>query len=181
MFTNVKNLNELFEIELRYAYDCEQKLVEKGLPAMIEAASSPELRSALQQHLQETRGHIARLDRVFATCGCEPKTKGNDILDKMLSAGKDTASHIEASSLRDLALTVNGNMVEHYEIALYGSLAAIARQLGFDSAVTTLEETLHEEKAADAKLTQISQTLSAGGRTASAAAATSTARSRTTI
>ncbi len=169
--SNVKTLTDLFETELRYAYDCEQKLVEKGLPSMIEAASSPELRAALQSHLQETRTHVARLERVFATCGCEAKTKGNDILDKMLSAGKDSAGHIDPSGLRDWALTINGNFVEHYEIALYGSLAAMARQAGFPDAAAVLEETLQEEKAADAKLTQIAQTLSVGGRAASASAA----------
>jgi ferritin-like metal-binding protein YciE len=65
MFGNVKSLRELFEIELRYAYDGAQKLVEKGLPSMIENARSPELRTALQQHLGETRNHVARLERVL--------------------------------------------------------------------------------------------------------------------
>jgi Domain of unknown function (DUF892) len=73
MFGKIKSLRELFEIELGYAYDCEKKLVEKGLPGMIESASSSELRSALEQHLQKTRGHVTRLVRVFATLGVEPK------------------------------------------------------------------------------------------------------------
>jgi ferritin-like metal-binding protein YciE len=159
MFGNVKSLRELFEIELRYAYDCEKKLVEKGLPTMIEKASSPELRTALQHHLGETRNQVARLERVFATIGVQPDTKGNDILDKMMSAAKDSASNIEESSLRDAALIANGNQVEHYEIALYGSLAAFARSLGLQDAVGPLEETLNEEKKADAKLTQIGETV----------------------
>jgi ferritin-like metal-binding protein YciE len=159
MFGNVKSLRELFEIELRYAYDCEQKLVEKGLPAMIEKASSPELRTALQHHLEETRNHVIRLQRVFASIGIEPDTKDNEILNKMMSAAKDSASNIEESSLRDAALITNGNVVEHYEIALYGSLAAFARSLGLQTAVGPLEETLNEEKKADAKLTQIGETV----------------------
>ena len=65
MFGKIKSLRELFEIELRYAYDCEKKLVEKGLPGMIENAASSELRSALEHHLQETRTHVTRLERVF--------------------------------------------------------------------------------------------------------------------
>lgn len=159
MFGNVKSLRELFEIELRYAYDCEKKLVEKGLPTMIEKASSPELRTTLEHHLGETRNQVARLERVFTSIGVEPNTKGNDILDKMMSAAKDSASNIEESSLRDAALIANGNQVEHYEIALYGSLAAFARSLGLQGAVGPLEETLNEEKKADAKLTQIGETV----------------------
>jgi ferritin-like metal-binding protein YciE len=157
MFGNVKSLRELFEIELRYAYDCEQKLMKKGLPSMIEHASSPELRNALEHHLGETRNHVARLERVFAVIGVEANTKDNDILDEMMSAAKDSVSNIEQSSLRDAALIVNGNQVEHYEIALYGSLASFAHSLGLQDAVGPLEETLNEEKKADAKLTQIGE------------------------
>ncbi|HEX4076720.1 MAG TPA: DUF892 family protein [Candidatus Acidoferrales bacterium] len=158
MMGKIKSLNELFEIELRYAYDCERKLADKGLPAMIDAANSPELRSALQHHLQETQKQITRLENVFAFAGAKPNTKDNDIIDKMMSAAKDSGSNIEAPALRDTALIANGNQVEHYEIALYGSLVAFAGQLGLRNAVTLLDETLQEEKAADAKLTQLAET-----------------------
>ncbi|HKT46801.1 MAG TPA: DUF892 family protein [Candidatus Acidoferrales bacterium] len=159
MLGKLKSLDDLFQIELRYAYDCEKKLVEKGLPAMIENASSPELRSALQQHLSETRVHLTRLQQVFSSLGIEPETKSNDILDEMLSAAKDSVSNIDASPLRDAALIVNGNLVEHYEIATYGSLAAFARSMGHGQVLSLLEQTLSEEKAADGKLTQIAQEL----------------------
>jgi ferritin-like metal-binding protein YciE len=157
MLGNVKSLRELFEIELRYAYDCERKLVDKGLPTMIEEANSPELRTALQHHLAETKNQISRLERVFDAIHVAPLTKSNDILDKMMSAAKDSVANIEASPLRDAALIVNGNLVEHYEIAAYGSLAAFARNLGLPEAATLLDETLAEEKKADAKLTEIAQ------------------------
>lgn len=159
MIGKVKSLRELFEIELGYAYDCERKLVNKGLPAMIENASSTELRSALQHHLQETQMHVTRLERVFNAIGAEPKTQDNDILDEMTSAAKDSVSHIEDSPLRDAALILNGNQVEHYEIALYGTLVAFARSLGLQNAIGPLEETLKEEKTADAKLTQLGESL----------------------
>lgn len=155
MFTNIKNMNELFEIELRYAYDCEKKLVEKGLPSMIEAAQSPELRTALESHLEETRGQLRGLETAFATGGLTPETKGNRILSEIMDAAKDSAGNIESPEIRDAALIANGNMVEHYEIALYGTLVAWARQLGFDTTATLLEQTLQEEKAADAKLTKL--------------------------
>lgn len=158
MMSKIKSLNELFEIELRYAYDCERKLAEKGLPAMIDAANSPELRSALQHHLQETQNQVTRLENVFSISGAKPNTKDNDVIDKMMSAAKDSGSNIESSALRDTALIANGNQVEHYEIALYGSLLAFARQLGLRNAVSLLEETLHEERAADTKLTQLAET-----------------------
>jgi len=159
MFGKVKSLRELFGIELNYAYDCEQKLVEDGLPAMIENVVSPEVRSALEQHLEETRKHVTRLEEVFDMIGIEPKTKSNAILSEITDAAEDSVSNIEESPLRDAALIVNGNMVEHYEIALYGSLAAFARKLGLQKAVGLLEETLAEEKKADAKLTQLGENL----------------------
>ena len=159
MIGKVKSLRELFEIGLCYAYDCEQKLVKKGLPSMIENASSPELRTALEHHLEETRSHVARLEQVFVALGTTPDTKDNEILEKMMSAAKDSISNIDDSPLRDCALIVNGNTVEHYEIAMYGSLAAFARRLGLQDAVAPLEQTLKEEKAADAKLSQIAETM----------------------
>jgi ferritin-like metal-binding protein YciE len=159
MFGKLKSLRELFEIELEYAYDCEQKLVEKGLPVMIESATSPQLRSALKQHLEETRNHVIRLKQIFGTIGADSKTKSNDILDKMMSAAKDSVSNIDPSPLRDAALIVNGNLVEHYEIATYGSLLAFARNLGLQNVVPLLEQTLAEEKQADAKLTQLGESM----------------------
>jgi ferritin-like metal-binding protein YciE len=158
MFGKFKSLRELFEIELQYAYDCEQKLVEKGLPTMIEHSTSRELRSALEHHLQETRNHVTRLEGVFGSLGIEPKTAKNEILEKMMSAAKDSVSHTEETALRDAALIVNGNFVEHYEIATYGSLLSLARSLNLD-AVRPLEQTLEEEKKADAKLSQLGEQL----------------------
>ena len=159
MIGKVKSLHELFKIELCYAYDCEQKLVKKGLPSMIDNAGLPELRSALEHHLEETRGHIMRLEQVFAALGTSPDAKDNEILDKMMSAAKDSVSNIDDSPLRDSALIINGNTVEHYEIAMYGSLAALAKHLGLRDAVSPLEQTLKEEKAADARLTQIGESM----------------------
>jgi ferritin-like metal-binding protein YciE len=78
-------------------------------------------------------------------------------LEKMMSAAKDSASNIEESSLRDAALIANGNIVEHYEIALYGSLLAFAKALALPSAVEPLQQTLDEEKKADAKLSQLAE------------------------
>jgi ferritin-like metal-binding protein YciE len=153
----INNLRDLFEKELRYVYDCEQKLVKKGLPTMIDNSTAPELRNALEQHLQETRRHVERLERVFSAIGADAKTEGNDVFDEMADAVKDTVGKIDSPTLRDAALIMDGNKVEHYEMAVYGSLVSFARQLGLSDAAQVLQQTLDEENAADAKLTQIGE------------------------
>jgi ferritin-like metal-binding protein YciE len=154
----IKDFRGLFETGLRYAYDCEQKLAKKGIPSMIEASTSTQLRTALEQHLEETQNHITRLERVFGLIGAEAKTEDNDIIDEMQDAAKGMVSATEDDSpVRDAALIVAGNQVEHYEMAMYGSLVSFARQLGIREAADLLEQTLNEEKAADAKLTQIGE------------------------
>ena len=153
----IESMRDLFEVGLRYIYDCEQTLVKKGLPGMIKGATSPELRTALEQHLEETRTHVTRLEKVFSTIGTEADTEDNDIIDEMVDAAENMISDIDASPLRDAALIVSGNQVEHYEMAAYGSLVAFAKQLGLRDAAALLQQTLEEEKAADAKLTQIGE------------------------
>ena len=153
----IESLRDLFEFKLRCAYDCEQKLAKKGIPGMIKGASSPELRQALEQHLEETRSHVTRLEKVFQAIGVEAETEDNDVIDEMIDGAEDAISDIDASPLRDAALIVGGNGVEHYEMALYGSLLAFAQQLGIADAENLLQQTLQEEKAADAKLTAIGE------------------------
>jgi len=155
----IEDLEGLFEISLRYAYDGEQKLVKKGIPNMIKASSSPELKRALEQHLEQTRIHVTRLERIFSAIGANPKTQDNDIIDEMTDAAEDMVSATEDGSLlREAALIVAGNQVEHYEMAIYGSLESFARRLGLTEAAQLLKQTLNEEKAADAKLTHIGET-----------------------
>jgi ferritin-like metal-binding protein YciE len=154
----IETLQDLFEVGLRYAYDCEQKLVKKGIPTMAEASSSPELRQAFEEHLQQTRSHVARLEQAFAAIGREPDTEDNDVFDEMSKLAEKKVKAIESPALRDASLIASGNEVEHYEIALYGSLIAFAQQLGLSNAASSLQQTLQEEKAADAKLTRIGET-----------------------
>jgi ferritin-like metal-binding protein YciE len=156
----IKSFQDLFESGLRYAYDCEQKLVDEGIPSMIKASSSTELRTALEEHLQQTRTHVTRLERVFSLCGADAKTEDNDVIDEIIDAADDMVSATEdGSTLRDAVLIVGGNQVEHYEMAVYGSLVAFAQQLGLSEAADVLQQTLQEEKAADAKLTQIGESV----------------------
>jgi len=155
----IKDFRGLFETGLRYAYDGEHRLAKKGIPQMIESCSSMELRSALQQHLEETHNHAARLERIFGMIGAEPKTEDNDVIEEIINATDHVVSATEQRSpLRDAALIIGGNLVEHCEIAAYGSLLAVANHLGLREAATLLGQTLNEEKAAHAKLTQIGET-----------------------
>ena len=85
----IEKLQDLFEIGLRYVYDCENKLVKKGLPAMVDASSSPELRQGFEQHLRETQNHVTRLEQVFSIIGKKPDTESNDILDAMTKSGRE--------------------------------------------------------------------------------------------
>jgi ferritin-like metal-binding protein YciE len=157
-FMKIKTMQDVFVTGLKYVYDAEQKLVKKGLPKMAESATSAELRSALEQHLEETRGHVTRLERIFSTVRVEPKAEDNDVVDEMMKTVEHMIGATEdGSPLRDVVLIVGGNEVEHYEIAAYGSLRAIAQQLGLNDAATLLEQTLQEEKAADSKLTEIGE------------------------
>jgi ferritin-like metal-binding protein YciE len=154
----IKSLQDVFVTGLKYTYDAEEKLVKKGIPKMIDSATSAELRTALEQHLEETRNHVTRLERVFAIVRVEPKAEDNDVLDELTKVVEHMIGATEdGSALRDVVLIMGGNQVEHYEITSYGSLKAIAQQLGLNEAVTILDQTLQEEKAADAKLTQIAE------------------------
>ena len=94
---------------------------------------------------------------MFSIVGAEAKTEDNDVFDEMASATKDCIDDVKTPSVRDAALIVSGNKVEHFEMSIYGSLVAFAQQLGFPDAAQLLQQTLEEEKAADAKLTRLGE------------------------
>jgi ferritin-like metal-binding protein YciE len=149
-----ENLSDLFQRGLEFAYDCERHLV-KELPKMAEAASSVDLRLAIEAHLSETRSHVERLERVFSILNRAAAEETNHAIRGVTAETQKLIKHIDRSALLDTALIVMGTQMEHYEIALYGSTRSLARLLGFNDAVNLLEQTLDEEKAADKKLTEI--------------------------
>ncbi|MGH9445514.1 MAG: ferritin-like domain-containing protein [Terriglobia bacterium] len=151
-----ETLKDLYLDELRDIYDAENEIV-KALPKMAEAASSTELRSAFTHHLEQTRRHVTRLEQVFQGMGEKPKAKKCDGVRGILEEGEDLIGEKGDQSVRDAGLIAGAQRVEHYEMAVYGSLRTWARQLGNSQAVSLLEETLNEEKAADQKLTQIAE------------------------
>lgn len=149
-------LHDAFLDELRDAYDAE-KQVTKALPKMAKAASSPELRTAFQAHLEETRGQIARLEDVFAALGEKVRGKHCDGMAGIIEEGKSVMEEDFDDPTMDACLIASAQRVEHYEMAAYGTLVAWARAMGHTEAADLLEETLEEEKAADAKLTAVAE------------------------
>jgi ferritin-like metal-binding protein YciE len=153
----IETMEDLFLEQIEDLYDAEHRLV-KALPKMAEAANSQSLRQAFQSHLMETEGHVTRLESIFRALGQEPKAETCDAMKGLVSEGEDMISHTEDDSpVRDAGLIAAANRVEHYEIAAYGSARTFAQTLGLTQAVSLLDQTLQEEKAADQKLTQIAE------------------------
>ena len=143
-------LRDAFLDELRDAYDAEKQLT--TLPRMAKAASSPDLQKAFEVHLEQTRKQIERLERVFD--GLDEKVRGNhcDGIAGIIDEGGSVMAEDFDDATMDACLIAGGQRAEHYEMAAYGTLVAWARVMGHTDAADLLQETLDEEKAADAKL-----------------------------
>jgi len=152
----LQSINDLFIHGLKYVYDAEQQLTE-ALPELAKASTQAELRAAFEHHLQETKEHVTRLQEVFKRLGEQPAANPNTVLKQYRQEAQQLIQNTDASPVRDAALIVAGNQVEHYEIACYGSLRTYAQLLGKNDIVELLEKTLAQEKKADAKLTQIGE------------------------
>lgn len=151
------SLRELFIAELRDLYDAEHQLT-KALPKMAESASSSELREAFEEHLEQTRNHVSRLEKIFANLGEKAKPEKCKGMEGLLKEGSDLLKEDDIDpEVKDAAIISAAQRVEHYEIAGYGTVRTFAELLGEDEAVTVLEETLQEEKEADQKLTELAE------------------------
>jgi len=149
-------LHDAFVDELRDAYDAEKQLL-KALPKMAKAASSPELRSAFESHLEETRGQVKRLEQVFETIDEPVKGKHCDGIAGIIEEGKSVMEEDFDDATMDACLIAGGQRAEHYEMAAYGTLVAWAQAMGHNEAAMLLQETLDEEKAADEKLSELAE------------------------
>jgi ferritin-like metal-binding protein YciE len=149
----MKTLNDLFLDELQDMYDAEQRIV-RALPKMVKAATCNHLKEAFQSHLEETKGHVTRLEKVFKAIGEKAKAKKCEATVGLLKEGDEIAAEFKGTPAINAALIAAGQKVEHYEIASYGSLHEWAKLLGHDDAADLLEATLEEEKGADEKLTE---------------------------
>jgi ferritin-like metal-binding protein YciE len=153
---NSGTLHDAFIDELRDMYDAEKQLV-KALPKMAKAASSEELRAAFASHLEETRGHIERLEQVFEAIDEPVKGKHCDGIAGIIDEGKSGMDEDFDEATMDAVLIASGQRAEHYEMAAYGTLVAWAQGMGHNDAAMLLQETLDEEKAADEKLTELAE------------------------
>src|SRR5262245_8423017 len=149
-------LHEAFVEELRDTYDAEKQLT-KALPKLAKAASSPQLRAAFETHLEETRGHVERLEQVFESIDEKVKGKHCEGIAGIIEEGKSVMEEDFEESTKDAVLIAAGQRAEHYEMAAYGTLVAWARGMGHNKAAELLQETLDEEKAADEKLTSLAE------------------------
>jgi ferritin-like metal-binding protein YciE len=149
-------LHDAFIDELRDAYDAEKQLI-KALPKMAKAATSPDLRTAFTNHLQETRGHVDRLEQVFASLDERVRGKHCDGVAGIIEEGKSIMEEDFTDTTMDACLIAGGQRAEHYEIAAYGTLIAWARVMGHTQAADLLDQILAEEKAADEKLTALAE------------------------
>jgi ferritin-like metal-binding protein YciE len=149
-------LHDAFIDELRDTYDAERQLT-KALPKMARAASSDDLRSALEMHLEETQEHAARLERVFESIGEKVRGKHCEGIAGIIEEGKAVMQEDFDATTMDACIIAAGQRAEHYEIAAYGTLVAWARAMGHDEAADILQETLDEEKAADEKLSTLAE------------------------
>ena len=150
----VKNVQDLLLNELRDLYDAEKQLV-KALPKMAKAASSEQLRQAIQVHLEETKVQVERLEDVFERLDTRPRGKGCEAMRGLVEEAGEIMEEIKTPQVLDAALIAGAQKVEHYEIAAYGSARALAEACGHQEVAQLLDETLEEEKQADQKLNQI--------------------------
>ncbi len=153
-----EGLRSLFVNELKGVYYAEKALVD-NMPSMADAATTDQVRQALQMHLEETRNQVTRLERIFQSINESPDSITCNAVDGLADDADNVISMTESGSLtRDAGLIIAAQKVEHHEIAAYGSLHALAQLLGYTEASQLIEQTLQEEKNTDKKLTQLAET-----------------------
>ena len=154
----ITTLRDLFNEHIQDLWSMEDQIV-NTLPDMIDAASDAGLRNALQAHLEQTRHQVQRLEEICRLVDCDPEGERCEGMRGILKEGdKLVEKDVEEDEVRDAAIIAAAQRVEHYEIAVYGTAKTFARMLGEEEAATLLEESLEEEKNADAKLTEIAET-----------------------
>jgi len=154
----LNTLQALLHHELKDIYSAETQLV-KALPKMAKAASNPDLKAGFEEHLEETRVHVERLEQIGELL--DKKLSGHKCkgMEGLIAEGADLISEEANETVRDAGLIGAAQRVEHYEIAAYGTAKALATQLGFDEAAELLGETLEEEKATDVKLSELAESV----------------------
>jgi ferritin-like metal-binding protein YciE len=150
------SLKKLYVDELKDLYSAENQLV-KALPKMAKAASTEELRQGFEQHLEQTKGHVHRLEKIFRSLDESPKGKKCVAMEGLVKEGAEVTEEAFEDSVLDAALIGAAQRVEHYEIAAYGTVCEFAKVLGETEHASLLGETLGEEKETDEKLTELAK------------------------
>jgi len=152
----IQTLEDLLTDELKDLYSAENQIV-KALPKMAKTTQSRELRSAFEEHLRQTENHVRRLEQACNDLNISPKGKKCVGMEGVIEEGKEIMTNGSDPSTLEAGLIGAAQKGEHYEIAAYGTAAAHARQLGFNSVAQLLDQTLEEEKMTDEKLTKIAK------------------------
>lgn len=152
----METLADLFEDTLRDIYYTEKKIL-KALPKMAKKAGSEALAAAFEKHERETENQVDRLEKIFEILGKTPRGKTCDAIQGIIAEAEELMTEAQTDTVRDAAMVGAAQAVEHYEISRYGTLKAWAGKLGMDDAAALLDETLEEEKATDAALTQLAE------------------------
>ncbi len=154
--TELNTLDDLLMLELNDLYDAEKRIVE-ALPEMAEAASSPALKQAFQQHLQETHRHVSRLEQAFVDLGRAAGKHTCDAMKGLIKEGSEIVDAVGSQHVKDAALIGAAQRVEHYEMAGYGTARTFAEHLGHTNVARLLQMTLDEERKTDERLTELAE------------------------
>ena len=154
----LNTLQKLYTDELRDLYNAENQLL-KALPKMAKAASSEELKEAFEQHLEQTKGHVKRLEQVFEELDEKPKGKTCRAMKGLIQEGSEILEEDGETSVRDAGIIVAAQKVEHYEIAGYGSVRTFAHLLGQNKAAELLQATLDEESETNEVLNRLAESV----------------------
>jgi ferritin-like metal-binding protein YciE len=152
----MNRLEDLYVDQLKDLYSAEKQLVQ-ALPKMAKAANSEELRMGFQEHLEQTKTHVARLEQIFAALGSSPGRKKCAAMEGLIEEGQEAIELEGNAAVRDAALIAAAQRVEHYEIAAYGTVRTYANHLGHSDQSSLLQMTLDEEGATDKKLTAMAE------------------------
>jgi ferritin-like metal-binding protein YciE len=153
---NVNTLRDLYIAELQEIRSVEGQLIE-ALPRMADVAGHPDLKQGIQTHLEETRSQQSRLEEILHRHKAEPREHVDQAMQAMLQEAEKWANMVQDRDLRDAGIIASAQRVEHYEIAVYGSLATWAKQLGLDEDLQTLLAILEEEKRTDERLSALAK------------------------
>ncbi|HTW49185.1 MAG TPA: ferritin-like domain-containing protein [Acidobacteriaceae bacterium] len=161
----VENLRQLLVDEMRDLYSAETQLT-KALPKVAKHATDSKLKQAIEHHLQETEGHVKRLEQIFQRLGEKPTGRTCEGMKGLIAEADERMKDRGNPATLDAGLIADAQRVEHYEIAAYGSARTFAGLLGQHEVAGMLDQTLNEEKAADSTLNQIAQNINVEAKAA---------------